>query len=87
MVRTGCVIAPEARNELRSQWAGQPVSPGCGADHGDEPLHDDLAAPDRDVDVLEDVQVAEPLVHVLEDDQGVPLHRRSVVGPVSSCEC
>jgi hypothetical protein len=37
-----------------------------GADH-----HDHLAAPDREVDVLQHVQRAEVLVHTIEDDQGV----------------
>ena len=30
---------------------------------------DDLAAGDRDVDVTQDVQVAEPLVHTIEHDE------------------
>jgi hypothetical protein len=40
-----------------------------GADH-----HDDLAAPDGQVDVLQDVQVTEPLVHMVQ-------HHQRITGP------
>ena len=42
--------------------------------------HDDLAALDREVDVAQHVQVAEPLVDVVEDDEGVPAGTSRVVG-------